>query len=79
MRRATSATAILALLAVVAIVLGLSACSTAPAPPQAQTVIDKGTPYGDLLVPRLQASVTDGDVGVSVEEPVSVSVEAGVL
>ena len=79
MRRATSATAVLALLTVVAVVLGLSACTSAPAPPQAQTVTDKGTPYGDLLVPTLQASVTDGDIGVSVEEPVTVSVEAGVL
>jgi len=79
MRRATSATAVLALLTVVAVVLGLSACTSPTAPPQAQTVTDKGTPYGDLLVPTLQASVTDGDIGVSVEEPVTVSVEAGVL
>jgi lipoprotein-anchoring transpeptidase ErfK/SrfK len=79
MRRETSATAILALLTVVAVALGLSACTTAPTAPQAQTVIDKGTPYGDLLVPKLQASVTEGDIGVSVEQPVTVSVEAGVL
>lgn len=65
MRRETSATAILALLTVVAVALGLSACTTAPTAPQAQTVIDKGTPYGDLLVPKIQASVADGDIGVS--------------
>ncbi|HXL62799.1 MAG TPA: Ig-like domain-containing protein, partial [Mycobacterium sp.] len=37
------------------------------------------TPYGDLLVPKLTASVTDGAVGVSVESPVTVSAEDGVL
>ena len=54
MRRATSATAVLALLTVVAVVLGLSACTSPTAPPQAQTVTDKGTPpltrYGRVIV-----------------------------
>ena len=62
-----------------AIVLGLSACSSNPAPPQPQVITDKGTPYGDLLVPKLTASVKDGAVGVSVESPVTVSAEDGVL
>ncbi len=87
MRRMTSAAVrrrnflnvVLTLLPVLALALGLTACSTAPAPPTAQTVIDKGTPYGDLLVPKLKASVSEGDIGVSVEQPVTVSVEAGVL
>jgi lipoprotein-anchoring transpeptidase ErfK/SrfK len=62
------------------IVLGLGACSSKPAPPQqAQVITDKGTPYGDLLVPKLTASVKDGAVGVSVESPVTVSAEDGVL
>jgi lipoprotein-anchoring transpeptidase ErfK/SrfK len=61
-------------------VLGLGACSSKPAPPQApQIIADKGTPYGDLLVPKLTASVKDGAVGVSVESPVTVSAEDGVL
>lgn len=74
MRRSIFAAA-LALLTVVS----LSACTSAPETPTAQRVIDKGTPYGDLLIPKLQSSVTDGAIGVSVEEPITVSVEAGVL
>ena len=62
-----------------AVVLGLSACGSNPAPPQPQVITDKGTPFGDLLVPKLTASVKDGAVGVSVESPVTVSAEDGVL
>ena len=40
------------------IVFGLSACGT-HAPAQPQVITDKGTPYGDLLVPKLTASVKD--------------------
>ncbi len=81
MRSATRvrATGLLAVVTVLAVLAGLTACTSAPAPPQAQTVSNKGTPYGDLLVPTLQASVRDGAIGVSVEQPVTVSVEAGVL
>jgi lipoprotein-anchoring transpeptidase ErfK/SrfK len=63
-----------------AAVLGLSGCATeTAAPAQPQVITDKGTPYGDLLVPKLAASVKDGAVGVSVESPVTVSAEDGVL
>ena len=62
-----------------AFVLGLSACSGNSAPPPPQVITDKGTPFGDLLVPKLTASVTDGAVGVSVDSPVTVSAEDGVL
>ncbi|MFI5511266.1 Ig-like domain-containing protein [Mycobacterium sp. NPDC051804] len=62
-----------------AIVLGLSACSSNSAPPQAQVITDKGTPFGDLLLPKLAASVKDGDVGVSAASPVTVGAEDGVL
>ncbi len=62
-----------------AIVLGLSACSSNSAPPPPQVITDKGTPFGDLLVPKLAATVTDGAVGVSVDSPVSVTAEDGVL
>ena len=62
-----------------ALVLG-SACSSTPAPPpQPQTITDKGTPFGDLLIPKLTASVTDGAIGVTVDAPVTVSAEDGVL
>lgn len=62
------------------LVLALGACgSSKPTPPQPKVITDKGTPYGDLLVPKLTASVKDGAVGVSVESPVTVSAEDGVL
>jgi len=62
-----------------AVMLGLSACGGNQAQSQPQVITDKGTPYGDLLVPKLTASVKDGAVGVSVEPPVMVSAEDGVL
>lgn len=68
-----------ALALVPAVALGLSACGGTGAPPQPQVIADKGTPFGDLLVPKLTASVTDGAVGVSVDSPVTVSAEDGVL
>ncbi|MUL83446.1 L,D-transpeptidase family protein [Mycobacterium sp. CBMA247] len=62
-----------------AMVVGLTACG-GPEPQGPPPVItDKGTPYGDLLVPRVNASVTDGSVGVTVDAPVTVSAENGVL
>lgn len=60
-------------------VITLSACSTQQAPEHPKTIADKGTPFGDLLVPKLTASVTNGAVGVTVDEPVTVSTEGGVL
>jgi lipoprotein-anchoring transpeptidase ErfK/SrfK len=62
-----------------AIVLGLSACNSNSAPPQAQVIADKGTPFGDLLIPKLATTVKDGDVGVSAASPVTVGAEDGVL
>ncbi len=62
-----------------AVVLTLSACSGNSAPPQPEVIADKGTPFGDLLVPKLSASVSDGAVGVAVDAPVTVSAEDGVL
>ena len=62
-----------------AIALVLTACGGPAEPPAPQVISDKGTPYGDLLVPKLTSSVQDGAVGVSVESPVTVSAEFGVL
>jgi lipoprotein-anchoring transpeptidase ErfK/SrfK len=69
----------MALAVVPVLVAGLAGCSTAPAPEQPQVITDKGTPYGDLLIPKLTASVTDGAVGVTVDAPVTVTAEDGVL
>ncbi|MCH9701896.1 MAG: hypothetical protein K0U76_11040, partial [Actinomycetia bacterium] len=62
-----------------AIVLALSACGGNSEQAQPQVITDKGTPFGDLLVPKLTSSVEDGAVGVSVDSPVTVSAELGVL
>jgi lipoprotein-anchoring transpeptidase ErfK/SrfK len=63
-----------------AVVFGASACDSTSAPPsQPVTITDKGTPFADLLMPKLTASVVDGDVGVTVDAPVTVSAEDGVL
>ena len=58
---------LLAIAIVPALVFGLSACGGNSAPPQPQVINDKGTPFGDLLVPKLTASVKDGAVGVAVD------------
>ena len=71
----------LAALAIVpALLIGLGACSSEPAaPPPVKVIADKGTPYGDLLVPQLTVSVKDGAVDVPLDRPVTVSATSGVL
>ena len=70
---------IMAIALVPALTFALSACGGNSAPPQPQVIDDKGTPFGDLLVPKLTASVKDGAVGVTVDQPVTVGAEDGVL
>jgi lipoprotein-anchoring transpeptidase ErfK/SrfK len=70
---------LMAMALIPAVVFGLSACGGNTAAPAPQVISDKGTPFGDLLVPKLMASVKDGAVGVSVESPVTVSAGDGVL
>jgi len=60
-------------------VFGLTGCGGSTEAPTPQVISDKGTPFGDLLVPKLNASVQDGAVGVSAGSPVTVSAEDGVL
>ncbi|GAS97038.1 ErfK/YbiS/YcfS/YnhG family protein [Mycolicibacterium canariasense] len=74
-RRGATLAAVLA----VAAAAVLAGCSSNQPPAAPQTITDKGTPFGDLLVPKLNASVTDGAVGVTVDAPVTVSAEGGVL
>lgn len=69
---------LLALLLVIpALLLGLSGCGQRDSEPKA--LVDKGTPYSDLLVPNITASVNDGAVGVPVDQPVTLAVQGGVL
>ncbi|OBF52769.1 L,D-transpeptidase [Mycolicibacterium monacense] len=67
------------MLVVPAMVLGLTSCSSDSEEQAQQVISDKGTPFGDLLVPKLTSSVTDGAVGVAVDSPVTVAAEGGVL
>jgi lipoprotein-anchoring transpeptidase ErfK/SrfK len=60
-------------------VFGAGACSSGGGNPPPKAIMDKATPYGDLLVPKISASVTDGAVGVAVDRPVTVTADAGVL
>ncbi|HZC92596.1 MAG TPA: Ig-like domain-containing protein [Mycobacterium sp.] len=60
-------------------VFGAGACSSGGGTPAPKAIMDKATPFGDLLVPKLSASVTDGAVGVAVDTPITVSADDGVL
>ncbi|TXI52011.1 MAG: hypothetical protein E6Q55_37655 [Mycolicibacterium mageritense] len=75
-RRLMVVVAALSALALVATACGGWPTATSPALP---AIADKGDPFSDLLVPRLQATVTDGAVGVAVDAPVTVSATEGVL
>jgi lipoprotein-anchoring transpeptidase ErfK/SrfK len=70
---------LMAAAAVSAGVLSLGACSSNAAPPAPQIITHKGDPFSNLLAPKLQATVTDGAVGVEVDAPVTVSAGDGVL
>ena len=59
--------------------VALSACTTPADSTATSPFLDKGVPYTDLLVPRLQASVSDGEVGVAVDSAVTVTAGDGVL
>jgi lipoprotein-anchoring transpeptidase ErfK/SrfK len=60
-------------------VFGAGACSGNGGTPAPKAIMDKATPFGDLLVPKVTTSVTDGAVGVAVDSPVTVSADNGVL
>ncbi|TRW78836.1 L,D-transpeptidase family protein [Mycolicibacterium sp. 018/SC-01/001] len=68
-----------AVVLVLAMALAMTACGSRTETAAPQVIDEKGTPFGDLLVPKLMSSVKDGAVGVSVDAPVTVSAEFGVL
>ncbi len=68
-----------AVVLVPAMALAMTACGSRTESAAPQVIDEKGTPFGDLLVPKLTSSVKDGAVGVSVDAPVTVSAEFGVL
>lgn len=65
--------------ALVVFVVVAVGCGSSHSAAPAKVISDKGTPFADLLVPKLTSSVTDGAVGVTVDVPVTVSVADGVL
>jgi lipoprotein-anchoring transpeptidase ErfK/SrfK len=69
----------LAALTIPLVVFGLGACSSGGGNPPPKAIMDKATPFDDLLVPKISASVTDGAVGVAVDRPVTVTADDGVL
>ncbi|MFM9033749.1 MAG: Ig-like domain-containing protein [Mycobacterium sp.] len=66
-----------ALLVIPALLLVLSGCASRDSGPR--VLAGKGTPYSDLMVPKLSGSVQDGAVGVPVDQPVTLTVQGGVL
>jgi lipoprotein-anchoring transpeptidase ErfK/SrfK len=69
----------LATLMVPLAVFGLGACSGGGGNPAPKAIMDKASPFNDLLVPKVTTSVADGAVGVAVDSPVTVSADNGVL
>ena len=69
----------LAVLMVPLAVFGPGACSGNGGNPAPKAIMDKASPFDDLLVPKVTTSVTDGAVGVAVDSPVTVSADNGVL
>ena len=74
--RVRSGVAVVALLS--SVLVGVSGCSGQRSA-ATEVLADKGTPYSDLLVPKVTATVLDGAVGVAVEEPVTLTAQGGVL
>ncbi len=76
---ATRPRRLLIMAVLVTLAASLIGCEGGAAPPEARRIAEKGTPYNDLLLPKLTASVQDDAVGVAVDQPVTVSAEGGVL
>jgi lipoprotein-anchoring transpeptidase ErfK/SrfK len=70
---------LVAALMVLLAIFGAAACSGGGGTPAPKAIMDKATPFSDLLVPKISASVTDGAVGVAVDSPVTVTADDGVL
>lgn len=70
---------LLAVVMLLLLVAGVSGCGGGTTAPEVRRITEKGTPYNDLLLPKLTSSVQDGAVGIAVDQPVTVTVESGVL
>ena len=76
-RRPRSRAWLATLVVVLTVLSAVSGCGINRSEPT--VLADKGTPYSDLLIPKLTASVTDGAVGVLVDQPITLAVQGGVL
>lgn len=76
-RRSRIRTLLVLLVVLLTAVAGLSGCGGRQSEPQ--VLADKGTPFGDLLVPKLTGSIKNEAVGVPVEQPVTFTVQGGVF
>ena len=56
---------------------GLTGCGARAS--ETHVLVDKGTPYQDLLVPKLTGSIKNEAVGVPVDQPVTLTVQGGVF
>jgi lipoprotein-anchoring transpeptidase ErfK/SrfK len=70
-------TLLVLLVVLVTAVAGLSGCGGRQSEPQ--VLADKGTPFGDLLVPKLTGNIRNEAVGVPVDQPVTFTVQGGVF
>jgi lipoprotein-anchoring transpeptidase ErfK/SrfK len=76
-RRSRVRTLLVLLVVLLAAATGLSGCGGRQS--QSQVLVDKGTPFGDLLVPKLTGSIKNEAVGVPVDQPVTLTVQGGVF
>ena len=68
-----------ALVMIPALAVALSSCNGNADAEATKIIIDKGTPFEDLLIPKVTTSVTDKSISVPVDVPVKVTAEDGVL
>ena len=76
----SATTRVRAVIVTAAAALAVGACgNNTAAVPAPEVIAEKGTPYADLLVAEVQASITDGAIGVAVDAPVTVRAANAVL
>lgn len=70
-------TLLVLLVVMLTVVAGISGCGARTSEPH--VLADKGTPYQDLLVPKLTGSIKNEAVGVPVDQPVTLTAQGGVF
>jgi len=70
-------TLLVLLVVLITAVAGLSGCGSRQSGPE--VLAGKGTPYQDLLVPKLTGAIKNEAVGVPVDQPVTLTAQGGVF